>query len=320
MTSMLNVNPKYETAGFGLANLDETESSGYANDSIFATVLTVSPVDTRGLTSITFVDHIPKGALVFTRNLTKTCLEDDIYNDVQPQWPEQRSLSWDRPEHLKHMKIEFSPADYLEAGTIDQINFHFFELSKVKVFTPEDLNRLYARWRLAGISHTNDIVTDEYDGSERMLNLQVAGRAVISNYFEGPVSPNKHRHLFVALKFIQLDDVSDTLEFNLTNNEIGNVKCRNTRPPQADRFAKSQDLFPDDDDFCKRLIPQLFFATSFKEKWKFPDVKLYSIGTVLLNNSVDQGNEDLYPCTINSTSEVGSIKRDASIHVNLKLF
>jgi hypothetical protein len=340
MKSVLQVPPTYQTAGFGLADLDETESSGHVNDSIFATVLTVSPVDTRKITRVTFVDNIPKGALVFTRNLTKTCVDNDVYNDDKPQWPEQRSLSWDRPEHLKQFKIEFSPADYLEAGTIDQINYHLFELSKTKKFKHEDLPRLFNRWRLAGISYTNDVVTDDFDGSERMLNLQVVGRVAIPNYFEGPVSPDGHRHLFVALKFIRLGDPSDTLEFSLMNSDMGTVTVQNTRPPQADRFKLSNDLFDNDGDFNTRLIPQLFFASSFHENvprdqrfvngnGETPkkgdeefEILFHKIGHVLLNNSASQGPTFVgdKKTLVNSSSETATRKRETDIHISLKLF
>lgn len=330
MNSVLQVSPGYQTAGFGLAALDETESSGNTNDSLFATVLTVSPVDVRHLININFVDNIPKGAFVFTRNLTKTCVGEDVYNDETPNWPEQRSMAWDRPEYLKQFKVEFSKADYLEAGTIDQINYHFFELSKVRKFTPEDIHRLFNRWRLAGIAFTNDVTTTDHDGgSERMIQLQVAGRVVIPNYFEGPATPTKQRHLFIALKFIKLNDAADTAEYRLMNNDLMNVTSTNTFPTHPDDLKASKALFKDDAEFHTRLIPQLFYATSFHENVpkseRFDgdyETLFYRIGHVLVNNSLSQATQSEAEGNVRTFVNSGpaTYRRESDIHINLDLF
>jgi hypothetical protein len=328
MSSLLQVPSSYQTAGFSLAGLDETESAGNTNDSIFVTVLTVSPHDTRELTNISFVDNIQKGQLVFTRNLTKTCLENDVYLDTEPNWPEQRTMSWDRPGYLKNFKVDFSPADYLEAGTIDQVNYHLFELSKIRKFKPNDIHRLFNRWRLAGISSTQDVSAGEYDGAERMIQLQVAGRAVVANYFDGPATPTAQRHIFVAMKFVRLADASDPIEYNLNGGDSGYVNALNTRPSSSSRLATSKREFDDDTAFQKRLIPQLFYASSFHENIPKEessdangDILFHRIGHVLMNNS-SYGYEAVSDRSVKTTINLSQCvkRREMDVHVNLHLF
>ncbi len=313
----------------------EATGAGTVNESTNSYVMTVSPYETRQLTAFNFVDEISRNAIVFTRSLNNPDAKGaDEDNKRQPQWPVQKEWNWERTRHSKSLRITFSDTDYLEACSIDQLNYFFFETSKTIKYTPQQIHDIYNTWRLAGICRSNEIDdSSRGEGDDRMLNLQMAGRTMLANTFEGDVSPSTHNYIFCALRFYAKESEFDSTEFRISQIPNGLIIGNNTRPADPDTKNKSLLVFPTKDDFAKRLIPQITFATSVNYNpspkeleydcmVKGIKVKLealvYPIGQVLVNRSFqNKGDKTTKTNLCGATYDPNT---NLDMEVNLRIF
>lgn len=313
----------------------EATGAGTVNESTNSYVMAVSPYETRPLTTYNFVDEIARNAIVFTRSLNNAVAKAAGENEKrQPQWPVQQEWNWERNRHSKSLKITFSATDYLEACSIDQLNFFLFETSKTIKYTPHDIHDIFNTWRLAGICRSNEIDdSSRGEGDDRMLNLQIAGRTMLANTFEGDVSPSTHNYIFCALRFYAKESAYDSTEFRISQLPNGLVVGNNTRPADPVDRAKSIAALPGLDEFNKRLIPQIIFATSANYNPSPKELSysctvgrnqvtlealVYPIGQVLVNRSFqNKGDKTVKTKLCGATYDPNT---NLDMEVNLRIF